>query len=525
ETVKLDEGSFSLRFPMTLTPRYIPGRPVVDRQGNGWSADTDRVPDASLVTPPMVSHSDDHRINLHVEIDAGMPLDLITSRYHPIDVSNSNDRYVVTFSSDNEVTDHDLELLWRPVKTAVPEALLFAESVDEQQHLLLMLMPPGITMPDNEFQARDLTLVVDTSGSMHGTSIEQARQSVLLALDGLRPGDYFNVIQFNSITDPLFPRSVPATAENLRTAVSWVRQLKADGGTEMRPALLQALVGRSDHGLRQVVFVTDGAVGNEVELFNLIDARLGDTRLFTVGIGSAPNGWFMQKAAEAGRGSFVYISALHEVQEKMGRLLRRLREPMLTDIELQWPDGVQAEMYPNRVADLYSGEPVVVKARLGFSPRAGDQLLIRGNAAGAGWSASVPLAKSQDNAGVAALWARARIAELDGNARHRPDDDSVRNDIVDTALAYGLVSKHTSLVAVDKTPVRPQSAGLEQEQVPNLMPYGQSQRAIFGFPATGTMAPLMRMAGALCLLLATLLFMLRVCSVTGPARATPVAAN
>lgn len=525
ETVKLDEGTFSLRFPMTLTPRYIPGRPVVDRQGNGWSADTDRVPDASLITPPMVSHSDEHRINLHVEIDAGMPLDTIASRYHPIDVSNTDKRYVVTFSSDNEVTDHDLELLWRPVKTEVPEAALFAESIDNQQHLLLMLIPPGVARSEDDFQPRDLTLVVDTSGSMHGTSIEQARQSVLLALDGLRADDYFNVIQFNSITEPLFPRSVPATPENLRTAVSWVRQLKADGGTEMRPALLQALAGGSEQGLRQVVFVTDGAVGNEVELFNLIAARLGDTRLFTVGIGSAPNGWFMQKAAEAGRGSFVYISALHEVQEKMGRLLRRLREPMLTDIELQWPDGVQVEMYPSRVADLYSGEPVVVKARLGMPPRAGDQLIVRGNASGGGWSAAVPLAKSQDNPGVAALWARARIAELDGNERHSPDDDSIRRDIVDTALAYGLVSKHTSLVAVDKTPVRPQSADLGREQVPNLMPYGQSQRAIFGFPATGTVAPLMRMVGAVCLLLATLLFMLRVCSVTGPVRVARVATD
>ena len=388
-----------------------------------------------------------------------------------------------------------------------------------------MLMPPAVERPDAEFQARDLTLVVDTSGSMHGTSIEQARQAILLALDGLRPGDRFNVIQFNSITEPLFPRSVEATPENLRTAVAWVRKLQADGGTAMRPALLQALAGHGEHGLRQVVFVTDGAVGNELELFRLIEARLGDTRLFTVGIGSAPNGWFMQKAAEAGRGSFVYISALHEVQEKMGRLLSRLREPMLTDIELQWPDDVQAQMYPSRVADLYSGEPVIVKAKLGLSPRPGDQLIVRGTAAGGAWSASVPLARPQENAGVAALWARARIAELDGNERHRPDDDSIRGDIIETALAYGLVSKHTSLVAVDKTPVRPQSAGLEQEQVPNLMPYGQSQQAIFGFPATGTIAPLMRLIGALCLLLATFLFMLRVCSVTGSVRVAPAAAD
>lgn len=518
ETVRLDEGMFRLRFPMTLTPRYIPGQPLADRQGSGWSADTDRVADASLITPPMVQHSNDHRVSLHAEIDAGMPLDIISSRYHPIDVSRDGDRYVVTLSSKNEVTDHDLELTWQPEKTKLPEALLFSESAAGEQHLLLMLMPPGTTIPTADLPSRDLVLIIDTSGSMHGTSMEQARQAVLLALDGLRPGDRFNVVQFNSETEALFPSSVPATVENRRTAIAWVRGLSANGGTEMRPALITALSGGDGHGLRQLVFVTDGAVGNELELFRLIEARLGNTRLFTVGIGSAPNGWFMQKAAEAGRGSFVYVSALHEVKEKMDRLLRRLQEPMLTDIELQWPDGVAAEIYPSRVADLYAGQPVVVKARLGFEPRSGDQLIIRGNAAGGQWVRSVPLAKSRDNPGVAGLWARARIAELQDEERHNANDQGIRSSIVSTALRYGLVSKYTSLIAVDRTPVRPHNAGLDSEQVPNLMPYGQSQKAIFGFPATGTFAPLMRICGALCLLLAMFIFLFRVCTISVPKR-------
>ncbi|MCB1845671.1 MAG: marine proteobacterial sortase target protein, partial [Halioglobus sp.] len=526
ETVNLDEGRFSLRFPMTLTPRYIPGRPLPDRQGSGWSADTDRVADASLITPPMVGSSNDHRISLHAEIDAGMPLDIISSRYHPIDVSSDGERYLVTLSSKDELMDHDLELSWLPEKTELPEALLFSESVDDRQHLLLMLMPPGIAVPAEDLPPRDLTLVIDTSGSMHGTSIEQARQAVLLALDGLRPGDWFNVVQFNSVTEALFRSSVPANAENLRIAIPWVRNLSANGGTEMRPALIKALSGSGEHGLRQVVFVTDGAVGNEAELFRLINARLGDTRLFTIGIGSAPNGWFMRKAAEAGRGSFVYISALHEVKEKMDRLLRRLREPMLTDVELQWPDGVAAEMYPSRVADLYAGEPVVVKARLRFAPQSGDQLNIRGKAAGGQWLRSVPLAKSRDNTGVAGLWARARIAELrddeDRNTNDQANGRDIRGSIVSTALRYGLVSKYTSLVAVDKTPLRPRNAGLDREQIPNLMAYGQSGKAIFGFPATGTLAPLMRLCGALCLLLATVMFLFRVCTVTGPKSNAPL---
>jgi Ca-activated chloride channel homolog len=520
ETVKFDDGTFSLRFPMTLTPRYIPGLPTGGRQGSGWAADTNRVPDASLVTPPMVARSNAHRISLQADIDAGLPLEIIASRYHPINVADGKDRYTVTLSSKNEVTDHDFELVWRPKKSAVPKALLFAEDVDDRRHLLLMLMPPAITPAADELPSRDLTFVIDTSGSMHGTSMEQAKQAVLMALGELRPADWFNVIQFNSVTESLFSQSVPATPENVRTAMPWVQGLNANGGTEMRPALLAALSAGNEHSLRQVVFVTDGAVGNETELFELIEQRLGDTRLFTIGIGSAPNGWFMQKAAEVGRGTFVYISALHEVKEKMNRLLKRLREPMLTDIELQWPDGVQADMYPARVADLYSGEPVIVKARLQLPPRPGDQLLIRGNAPSGTWSAEVPLASSQDNAGVAALWARERIAGFTDDERRGADAEEIRQAIVDIALAYGLVSKHTSLVAVDKTPVRPADANLNKEQVPNLLPYGQSQQAIFGFPATATVAPIMRFSGALLLLLASLMCLYRICTMKVPGRDT-----
>lgn len=525
DTVAYDDGTFSLRFPMTMTPRYIPGRPVEDRQGNGWSADTDQVPDASLITPPMVESSDHHGVTLHAEIDAGMALDLIASRYHPIDVESDAGRYTVSLKSANEVTDHDLELLWRPAKSAVPEPLLFAEDDDDQRHLLLMLMPPTTSIDPGDLPPRDLTIVIDTSGSMHGVSLQQAKEAVLLALNGLQPADHFNMVQFNSTTSQLFPHSVPATPANVRTALSWVRNLQANGGTEMRSALQAALQNHESGSFRQVVFVTDGAVGNELALYQYIEANLGETRLFTVGIGSAPNGFFMRKAAELGRGSFVYISALHEVQEKMTRLLRRLREPMLTDIELQWPDGLEPVTYPSRVADLYNGEPVVVKARIDSLPRAGDQLVIRGNAITGPWSVDVPLVRASSNPGVAALWARARIAELTDRQRRGASAEDMRALIVETALRYRLVSKHTSLVAVDKTPVRPADAGLDKEQVPNLLPYGQSQKAIFGFPATATAGPLLRLTGAAFLAAGMLLFLYRVCSMKIARRDAPDSSN
>ena len=520
DTVRYDEGTFSLRFPMTLTPRFIPGYATGDRQGSGWSADTDRVPDASLVTPPVVTRSDDHRIELRASIDAGMPLEFVASRYHPVKVEQVDGRYDVRFTQSDVAMDHDFEILWRPSRDAAPRAMLFSEVMDDQPHLLVMLVPPNDETVPTVVLPRELVFVIDTSGSMHGVSIEQARRALNIALDGLRPVDRFNVIQFNSVTDALFPSSVPADAANLASARRYVERLTANGGTRMRPALERALNARPSPGhLRQVIFITDGSVGNEAELFGVIERTLGDARLFTVGIGSAPNGWFMSKAAEAGRGTYVMISAQHEVKEKMGRLFRKLERPQVTDIDLQWPSGLDVVAYPATVPDLYAGEPIVLKARLARAPRPGDQLLINGRSAGGDWGAELPLATDSVSPGTAAVWARAHIAGLLERERRGTDPDSIRRAVVDTALTHHLVSKYTSLVAVDKTPVRPAGSTLANEQVPNLLPHGQSHKAIFGFPATATGAGAYRRNGALCLLLATLLLLHRVWTIKGCRRA------
>lgn len=510
DTVTYEDGAFSLRFPMTLTPRYIPGTPLADRQGSGWSPDTTRLDDASLVTPPMVAQSTGHKVTLDASIDAGMPLEVIASRYHPIEVENLGGRYAVTLANSGVVSDHDLELVWKPATSDAPRALQFVETVGGQPHLLLMLMPPDGMNDDVRAPPRELIFVIDTSGSMHGVSLAQAKRAAILALEGLRAEDRFNVIEFNSVTRALYPHSMSADAASVRAAKSHIEHLTANGGTEMRPALLQALSGDAGERLRQVVFVTDGAVGNEDGLYRLIQGRLGESRLFTVGIGSAPNGWFMRKAAEAGRGSFVVISALHEVEEKMARLLRRLERPQVTDIEVQWPSGVQVDAYPSRIPDLYSGEPVVVKARLSAAPRRGGHIVIRGDSATGGWTAELSPVPAGDHAGVAALWAQAKIAGLMDGLRRGGEAEAVRGAVLEIALTHGLVSKYTSLVAVDRTPSRPAGEQLDNEQVPNLLPYGQSRNAIFGFPATATVAPLNRLAGLGCVLLATLLLLLRV---------------
>jgi len=506
EDVRYDDGTFSLRFPLTLTPRYIPGSAVPDRQGSGWSTDTTLVEDASLITPPMVGASRGHRVSLQASVNAGMPLEIIASRYHPVNVSEVSGEYLISLAAGRVAMDHDFEMLWRPVPSSAPRVMAFTETIGDEPHYLLLVVPPDTGEAPTARIPREMIFIVDTSGSMHGVSIEQARQALRRALEGLQPGDLFNVIEFNSYPNALFANSVVADARNLGAAQNFVKRLSANGGTEMASALRFALrTPPSEAYLRQVVFITDGAVGNEEGLFALIAARLGNARLFTVGIGSAPNSWFMRKAAEAGRGTFTTISALHEVGEKMERLFRKLEHPQVTNINLQWPGGTLVDSYPSVVPDLYLGEPISVRVKASGAFRPGDTIRIAGDSVAGAWQRDLQLNIDTQSPGIAALWARARIADLLDKGRRGADATEVRAAIVETALAHHLVSKHTSLVAVDKTPSRPAGEPLLSEHVPNLMPYGQNGAAIFGFPATATNAPGLRLTGLITLLAAMLL--------------------
>jgi Ca-activated chloride channel family protein len=509
EDLRYENGQFSIRFPMTLTPRYISGSALPDRTGSGWAPDTDRVPDASTITPPQVTASRAHQLSLTATLNAGMPLEIVASRYHPVSVSENKGRYQVSLSAGTVAMDHDFELVWRPVPSAAPRAMSFVETIDGKPYYLLMLMPPDELESPAATMPRETIFIIDTSGSMHGVSIQQAKTAVQLALKGLQTTDRFNVIEFNSVTRSLYTQSKPVTPATIAQASRFVQQLQANGGTEMRPALALALDSPpSEEHLRQVVFITDGSVGYEDELFSMIEDRLGGARLFTVGIGSAPNSWFMRKAAEAGRGSYTFISALHEVKEKMDGVFRKLEQPQVTDIDVQWPSSVVVDSYPSIVPDLYLGEPVTIRAAASGALRESDFVRISGNSIGGGWQAELPVRAAVESPGIAALWARARIGELMDAERRQSETSEIRSAIVETALTHHLVSKYTSLVAVDKTPVRPSNDPLMSEQVPNLMPYGQSTNAIFGFPATATDAPWLRQTGLLSLIAALFLLAL-----------------
>ncbi len=487
QILEYDSGRFELRFPMVVGPRYIPGSKVTTRAktGTGWVFDTDQVEDASRVTPPVL-HPDQGAVNpvrLKVSLDAGMPLERLNCPSHAAQIEKTAGD-VHSILLDGVPADRDFVLEWTPARGSEPRAAVFTEELDGSYYVLAMLMPPDDTFTETVRLPREVIFVVDTSGSMGGTSIIQARDALALALEQLAPEDYFNIIEFDSNFTKLHRQSVPAMPAAIDGAKQWVAGLQADGGTEMMGPLLAALEDLEEHTpLRQVVFITDGCVGNEDALFHAIHEELGRSRLFTIGIGSAPNSHFMERAASFGRGDFTHIGTPSEVSLRMGEFFAKLENPVLADIELQWPDP-NAETWPEQVPDLYAGRPVVVTARLGTVH---GELVATGVRADESWEARTILSVGAERAGINRLWARRKIASImDQQARGVPEDE-VRPQVVEIALAHHLVSKYTSLVAVDVTPTRPIDEKMRTGAVPTNLPAGWKYEKVFGtLPKGGT---------------------------------------
>ncbi len=508
QTLRYDQGDFRLRFPLAITPRYIPGKPIQHKErisqfsGTGWAQNTDEVADASRVTPPVhVGEGKVNPVSMHIELDAGFPLQKLKSSYHQINSTHhGTGKKTITLAAGRVPADHDFELVWTPGVGQAPRAALFTEKKQDGLYHFMMVLPPEPAEQAKQSLPREVIYIIDTSGSMAGTSIEQAKRALLMALDRLRPQDRFNVIQFNSYTDQVFANAMMANPQKLSTARNYVNRLQANGGTEMVPAL-EAALNHTEEGnyVRQIVFLTDGSVGNEARLFDLINNQLRSRRLFTVGIGSAPNSYFMKKAAQHGRGTFTYISDVREVQEKMHALFSKLEAPVMSNLQLEFDDDTDTEVWPKRLPDLYAGEPVVFAVKGGAHTQ---QLTLRGQRGQEQWRVTVPLLGGQADNGVGAVWARSKIEALMDSLHDGADKNAVRKQVINVALLHHLVSKYTSLVAVDVTPSRPQHESLKSRNVANNLPKGQQHEKIFGQLAhTATPAQMHFIVGMMCLVL------------------------
>jgi Ca-activated chloride channel homolog len=459
-----DQGEATFRFPLVVAPRYIPGAPLEGEPvGAGTVPDTDAVPDASRITPPVLlpGFPNPIRLEIRAEIDpAGLELGEVRSSLHTV-VEEERDgdggRVRVVRVQPGERANRDFVLRLRTGGEAVTTSL--AAVPDREGHggtFALTLLPPAGA---DAGRPRDLVFVLDRSGSMAGWKMVAARRAVARMVDSLRDRDRFTVLAFdNRVETP------PALGAGLRAAtdrdrfqtVEFLARLDARGGTEMAAPLTQGLdllagTGEGDAARdRVLVLVTDGQVGNEDQILRLLAPRLAGVRVYAVGIDTAVNEGFLKRLAGLGGGACELVESEDRLDAVMDRVHRRIGTPVVTDLELA-ASGLDADpgsVAPRRLPALFAGAPLVACGRFRGEP--GGTLTVRGrDAAGQPWSATVPATVGGTPA-LATMWARAHLRDLEDRYATDPAPDrDLERRIVETSLRFGVLCRFTAFVAAD----------------------------------------------------------------------------
>lgn len=454
-----DDGEATFRFPLVVAPRYIPGTPLPGGNvGDGVGVDTDEVPDASRISPPVLlpGFPNPVRLSLEATLDEGeLDVTRVRSSLHAI-VETEEEPGVRTIRvRPGERLDRDFVLRFAVAGEGVATSLVTRrDETGDEGTFALTIFPPAAAA--GEGPPRDLVLLLDRSGSMGGWKMVAARRAAARMVESLTDRDRFAVLAFdNRIETParLGEGLVSATAAHRARAGDWLRELESRGGTEMAEpldrgvGLLAAAPADRD---RVLVLVTDGQVGNEDGILARIARRLPGLRVFTLGIDRAVNEAFLRRLADLGGGTSEIVESEERLDAVMDRVHRRISAPVLTGLSLT-PAGMELlpdSLVPTRATDLFAGSPLVLAGR--FRGAAGTISVKATERSGAAFTRAVE-ARDTKSAALASVWARAMIRELeDRYVTARGDADALEKRIVETSLRFRVLCRFTAFVAVDR---------------------------------------------------------------------------
>ena len=456
----LPEGEWELRFPTVIGPRYI------------GTADTALDVKATHVKVT------DRPLPVKVNIELAIK-DAITGGRQASSPSHTLTRRedgVIELASGARL-DRDIVVRW-PVAT--PEAGVSVETArpaaGAEAFGLLTIVPPAKAAKQRAVP-RDLIVLLDTSGSMGGGPLDKAKQVVAMLIDSLDEQDRFELIEFSSNPKRYQPEPLTAITKAKQDAIKWVRSRRAEGGTEMRAAVSEALCTLRIGAQRQVVVVTDGYVGGEQQILEVLHHKLPRScRLHVLGVGAAVNRSLATALARAGRGAEVIIGVDEDAERGAKRLLDRTRMPMLTNVEIS--GSALLGCAPEHIPDVFEGSPLVAALLLKAD---GGELIVRGELAHDRWEQRImvpPRRAGDGNQAIVTLYGRERVADLES----RTMLEQVNADVEALGLQFQIATRFTSWVAIDE--VRRATGLVRDAIVPQEVPYG-TRAAAFGLRRGG----------------------------------------
>jgi len=485
QALKYDRGVYRYVFPMVVGPRFIPGAPT-GKQGTGWAPDTNDVPDASRITPPVLKpgRRSGHDISLTVKLDAGLSIEDLHSKSHDIELTDEDvGKATVSIMAQDTIPNKDFILEYR-VAGEEPRGAYLTHYSQQGGYLLLMIQPSLESVTQN-LEPKEIFFVVDCSGSMRGYPIQKVKEAMYHCIQGISADDTFQIIRFSSNASAFSPKPVPATRLHKDEALDYIQALHGSGGTRMIEGI-KACLDYPDNPERQriVFFMTDGFIGNDDQILAAVKEKVGGTRLFSFGVGSSPNRSLLERMAELGRGTAQYIRQDQDAQPVIKDMLSRISKPYLTDVEINWGPLTVNDVYPNPIPDLYSAQPLILFARYDTAGEGG--VTLRGRINGQPYEEQVWISLPNwdpDNGCLASVWAREKIKylmleQLGGRKQN------IEEEVTNLALEYNLMSQYTSFVAVDEVIPEGSDTTLPKTiAIPVPMPEGVSFTGVFGSPS------------------------------------------
>ena len=498
------DGQYELVLPLVVGPRYQPAQTTTATTNNTQPDSTAAFgkwelqalpaypPVTGLDVPTTVEAE---RVGITVRLQAGMPINAISSQTHAIEIGKVDERnQQITLSKGKVIDNRDFVLHYHLSGSEVQAGLLTHQ--DERGHFFsLLLEPPAIPAPTH-ITPREMVFVLDTSGSMSGQPLDASKAFMLHALKHLRPEDTFRVIDFSSSPREFSSQPLPATASNLNDGLQHVSGLEASGGTEIEPAIQQAFAPAVPTGsLRIVVFLTDGYIGNEADVLARIHQSRGDARIYALGVGTSVNRYLLDEMARAGRGFSRYLDPTKDTQDQAIQFANRLETPVMTDIQIDW-GGMQVEgITPAVLPDLFTGDSLRMLGKI-LNPEHAHTLKVSGKVNGQQASMALQLPVQQaDNShskAIPLIWARSQIADWmrefnlpAGLVRHSDmQDDQLKQRITRLGLDYSLMTQWTSFLAVSSKVVNDNPVTSKDAAVPLPMVNGVTALA---YPETASM--------------------------------------
>ena len=466
------DGQYRFVYPTVVGPRYA-GRPGSGAAtGEGWVAN----PYTHAGELPAST------FDFELRLSAGLPIQRMACATHKTTIAYDGKADATLRLEPGEARggNRDVIVQYQLAGDAVQSGLLLHQGQGENTFLLLAQPPKRVAPKD--LPPREYVFLMDVSGSQMGFPIEVSKVLMQEMIQGLRPQDLFNVMVFEGSSAFWSPgASQPATPENLKQALGFVRSQNGGGGTELASALRKALgLPRLPGVSRTFVVSTDGYISADGQVFDLIRKNLGSANLFAFGIGSAVNRHLIEGMAHAGQGEAFVITRPEQAAAEAERFRAYVSSPVLTNLKLTASGFQVQDLEPLQLPDVLADRPVVCLGK--WTGEARGTLTLSGMSGAGPWSQTFAVGKVKDRTHPALprLWARQRIQAL-ADYDQFGQDEGRKAEVTRLGLAYSLLTAHTSFVAVD-TLVR-HAGGLSTTVTQPLpLPEGVADTAVGGVP-------------------------------------------